>query len=413
MDSPPFIVTSSQATCEVADVFRLYGEAYRQSHPLSYEQQKAIAALTRCRTATLGGHVDECDQCGVLRISYNSCRNRHCPKCGALSKARWLEARQRDLLPIAYFHVVFTLAHALNALARCNPSRIYDLLFASAAKSLKGFGVRYLGGEIGIVAVLHTWGQDLGQHIHLHCIVSGGALSSDGQHWQACPTGFLFPVLPLSTAFRDTFCAGLAGLYQQRQLVLVGECAALETAESFARLLAEMQAKDWQVYAKESFGGPDQVFDYLGRYVHRVAISNNRLLSIGNDQVRFQWRDNRDGGRLKEMTLPAVEFIRRFLLHILPTGFVRIRYYGLFSNGQRQRKLKRCRELLGVRAIPEPVVSENAADLLKRLTGVDMHQCPVCGLGQMRRTQELQSAYDLFVRARVQSALLVDEGIVV
>ena len=413
MDSPPLIVTSGQATCEVADVFRLYGEAYRQSHPLSYEQQKAIAALTRCRTATLGGHVDECDQCGVLRISYNSCRNRHCPKCGALSKARWLEARQRDLLPIAYFHVVFTIAHTLNALARCNPTRIYDLLFASAAKSLKAFGARYLGGEIGVVAVLHTWGQDLGQHIHLHCIVTGGGLSFDTQHWQACPPGFLFPVLPLSKAFRDTFCAGLARLHQRQQLVFAGDCAGLESADNFAGLMAELQAKDWQVYAKESFGGPDQVFNYLGRYVHRVAISNNRLVSIENDQVRFQWRDNRDGGRLKEMTLPAVEFMRRFLLHVLPTGFVRIRYYGLFSNGQRQRKLKRCRELLGVGAELEPIVAEKAADLLKRLTGVDMHQCPVCGLGQMRRKQELESAYALFVRARAQSALLVDEGVAV
>ncbi len=183
-----------------------------------------------------------------MRISYNSCRNRHCPKCGALSKARWLEARQRDLLPIPYFHVVFTIAHTLNALARCNPTRIYELLFASAAQTLKAFGARYLGGEIGVVAVLHTlrqaqgrlWGQDLGQHIHLHCIVSGGALAPDGQHWQACPTGFLFPVLPLSAAFRDRFCAGLAGLYQQRQLVLAGECAVLENAESFGRLLAEI-----------------------------------------------------------------------------------------------------------------------------------------------------------------------------
>jgi rubrerythrin len=408
-------LSTAKPRYEIADIFQQYGEAYRQSHHVSYEQQKAIAAITQCRTAVLGGHVDECDQCGVLRISYNSCRNRHCPKCGALSKARWLEARQRDLLPIAYFHVVFTIAHTLNALARCNPTRIYDLLFASAAKSLKAFGARYLGGEIGIVAVLHTWGQDLGQHIHLHCIVTGGGLSFDTQRWQACPPGFLFPLLPLSKAFRDTFCAGLARLHQRQQLVFAGDCAGLESADNFAGLMAELQAKDWQVYAKESFGGPDQVFNYLGRYVHRVAISNNRLVSIENDQVRFQWRDNRDSGRLKEMTLPAVEFMRRFLLHVLPTGFVRTLrgYYGLFSNGQRQRKLKRGRELLGVSATPEPVVTEKAADLLKRLTGVDMHQCPVCGLGQMRRKQELESAYALFVRARAQSALLVDEGVAV
>lgn len=406
-------LSTAKPRYEIADIFEQYGEAYRQSHHVSYEQQKAIAAITQCRTAVLGGHVDECDQCRVVRISYNSCRNRHCPKCGALRKARWLEARLQELLPIQYFHVVFTLDHALNALARCNATRIYDLLFAAAAQTLKVFGARYLGGEIGLVAVLHTWGQDLGQHIHLHCIVAGGALSLDERHWQSCPQGFLFPVLPLSKAFRDTFCAGLARLYQRRQLVFAGDCAGLESADNFAGLMAELQAKDWQVYAKESFGGPDQVFDYLGRYVHRVAISNNRLLSIGNGQVRFQWRDNRDSGRLKEMTLPAVEFMRRFLLHVLPTGFVRIRYYGLFSNGQRRRKLKRCRELLGVGAELEPLVAENAADLLKRLTGVDVHQCPVCGLGQMRRKQELESAYALFVRARIQPAFLAAESVAV
>ena len=406
-------LSTAKPRYEIADIFEQYGEAYRQSHPVSYEQQKAMAAITQCRTAVLGGHVDECDQCGVLRISYNSCRNRHCPKCGALSKARWLEARLRELLPIEYFHVVFTLDHALNALARCNATRIYDLLFAAAAQTLKAFGTRYLKGDIGVVAVLHTWGQDLGQHIHLHCIVTGGALSFDQQHWQACPKGFLFPVLPLSKAFREAVCAGLTRLHQHGQLVFAGDCAGLESADSFASFVAEMQAKDWQVYAKESFGGPTQVFDYLGRYVHRVAISNNRLVSIDNDQVRFQWRDNREGGRLKVMALPAVEFMRRFLLHVLPTGFVRIRYYGLFSNGQRQRKLKRCRELLGGRPTPEPVGAENAADLLKRLTGVDVHQCPVCGLGQMRRQPDLESAYALFVRARREPAFLATEGVAV
>ncbi len=385
---------------EVADIFHQYGEAYRQSHHVSYEQQKAIAAITQCRTGALGGHVDECDQCGVLRISYNSCRNRHCPKCGALSKARWLEARELELLPIDYFHVVFTIDHALNALARCNATRIYDLLFASAAQTLKAFGARYLKGEIGVVAVAHTWGQDLGQHIHLHCIVTGGALSFDEQHWQSCPKGFLFPVLPLSKAFRDAFCDGLTRLHQRGWLVFAGDCAKLESADTFASLIAEMQAKDWQVYAKESFGGPTQVFDYLGRYVHRVAISNQRIVSIENGQVRFRWRDNRDGGQLKEMTLPASEFIRRFLLHILPMGFVRIRYFGLLSNGQRKRKLQRCRELLGVSAATGPLAAETTAELLQRLTGVDMHQCPVCGLGRMRPKQELESAYALFVKAQ-------------
>jgi len=247
---------------EVADVFRQYGEAYRQTHPLRLEQQKVITALMHCRTAALGGHVDECNQCGALRLSYNSCRNRHCPKCGALQKAQWLAARLADLLPIEYFHVVFTLDHALNPLARVNPTRIYDLLFATAAQTVKAFGVRYLGGEIGVVAVLHTWGQTLEQHLHLHCIVTGGALSADEQSWRSCAPGFLFPVLPLSQAFRDAFCDGLRRLRQQGALGYAGESLALQDPDRFEALVATMQSKNWQVYAKESFGGPHQVFDY-------------------------------------------------------------------------------------------------------------------------------------------------------
>jgi len=374
---------------EVADVFRQYGQAYRRKHRLSAEQWEAMRAIEQCRTAALGGHVDECDTCGALRISYNSCRNRHCPKCGALEKARWLEARQAELLPVEYFHIVFTTDHALNPLVRWNQTAIYNLLFRSASEALKGCGAKYLGGQLGFVAVLHTWGQALSPHIHLHCIVTGGALSFDGQAWRSCPQGFLFPVVELSQVFRDKFCGGLARLYRRGELVLGGACAELEREENFDRWLSEMQTKKWQVYAKEVLGGPEQVFDYLGRYVHRVAISNHRILGIEEGRVRFQWRDNRNGGELKEMSLDAEEFIRRFLLHVLPKGFVRIRYFGLLSNRDRRAKLRRCRELLGLDAELATVEEESFEALLERLTGIDVYQCPVCGVGRMVRQREL------------------------
>ena len=396
MEAPPVVLSTPKPQYEMADIFREYGSAYRERYPPSHEQERVMQAIEECRTAALDGHVDQCDHCGTLRISYNSCRNRHCPKCGALTQARWIQARQADLLPVPYFHVVFTLDHALNPLARCNPRAIYDALFTCAAQTLKEFGAQYLNGDLGLIAVLHTWGQNLEQHLHLHGIVTGGALSFDQSRWQPCPSGFLFPVLPLSRAFRDKFCQTLARLHQRGQLIFAGECSDLEQPEALQRLLAELQAKNWEVYLQEALPGPEQVMTYLGRYVQRTALSNHRLVAIENGQVSFRWRDNRHGGRPGVMTLSAVEFIRRFLLHVLPSGFVRIRYFGLLGNRDRSAKLRRCRELLGVPSDPPPVTPESTEALLKRLTGVDVQRCPVCGIGTMVRQQHLDPVYALF-----------------
>jgi hypothetical protein len=314
-----------------------------------------------------------------------------------------LEQRRAELLPIPYFHIVFTVDHLFNPLVRVNQAAVYNLLFQAASETLREFGQRYLGGEIGVIAVLHTWGQTLSEHLHLHpglpragCIVTGGALSADGQ-WQASQADFLFPVLPLSAAFRDRFCVGLQRLYAEGKLQCVGACASLADGEGFVRLVAESQAKDWEVYAKPPFGGAEVVLDYpstgsgqaLGHYVNRIAISNQRIVGIEGGQVRFTYRDYADGGRVKVMSLDALEFIRRFLLHVLPAGFVRIRYYGLWHPCQRD-KLRRCRELLGLTPdLPEMTV-RNFEALLVELSGVDLTLCPVCGVGRMRRVQEIQ-----------------------
>jgi hypothetical protein len=394
MDVSVTQVSRAKPSVEVADIVRQFGEAYQQRYPVSPEQRAALRAIAHCRTAALGGHVDACDACGTLRISYNSCRNRHCPKCGALDQARWLAARRAELLPIEYFHVVFTLDHALNPLARCNPKAIYDLLFASAAQTLKAFGAKYLHGDIGLVAVLHTWGQDLNQHLHLHCIVTGGALSVDGHVWHAAPPGFLFPVLPLSAAFRQAFCDGLARLHQRGELVWAGQCAALQDSAAFAAWLGQLRDKNWQVYIKPPFGSPEQVFDYLAAYLQRVAIANHRLLALEDGQVRWRWRDYRDHHQSKEMSLPALEFIRRFLLHVLPRGFKRVRHFGLFGNRQRAERLQCARAALGRAADPPAPVAVGAAAeltlaLIQRLTGIDLMVCPVCGTGRMRRQHVL------------------------
>lgn len=387
--SPDAFVGTAKPSIEVADVFHQFGANYRRHNRLSHQQRIVMRAIEQCRTAVLGGHVDECDQCGALRISYNSCRNRHCPKCGSLSKARWLQARCAELLPIDYFHVVFTTDHAVNPIALYNPRQVYDLLFHSAAETLKQFAAKCLGGELGFVAVLHTWGQDLGQHIHLHCIVSGGALAWNESRWISCRPGFLFPVPALSKVFRDRFCQGLKHMYLCGELLFPGASAQFESHENCLRLVSQMQSKDWEVNAKEPFAGAEQVFDYLGRYVHRVAISNHRLLSIEDGRVYFHYRDYRNSNRTKRMSLKGEEFIRRFLLHVLPKGFVRIRYYGLLHQRQRKSKLMRCRELLGVCPESPPADNEPYDLLLERLTGIDIHRCPICGSGRMLRQQIL------------------------
>jgi hypothetical protein len=371
---------------ELADIVRTHGPAVRQGQRLTRGQHRALRAIAACRTAALGGHTEACDRCGAIRIAYNSCRNRHCPKCQTLAKERWLTARRAELLPIEYFHVVFTLPHALNSLAQGNPRVLYHLLFQAATATLAAFGddPRHLGGELGIVAILHTWGQTLQQHLHLHCVVTGGAVTRDGSRWLPAQRGFLFPVRALARVFRGKYLAGLRRAFDRGELRFAGSVADLAEATAFGQFLALLRASDWVVYAKPPFGGPAQVLEYLGRYTHRVALSNDRLVSVADGQVRFRWKDYARGNRLKMMTLPAEEFLRRFLLHVLPTGFVRIRHFGFLANRGRTAKLARCRALLAAVPPPVPAAPESVAALLHRLTGVDIEACPVCHAGRLR-----------------------------
>jgi hypothetical protein len=338
---------------EVADIFRQYGPDFRFTHPLLPEQRRVMRAIERCRTASLGGHVEQCDACGHQRIAYNSCRNRHCPKCQSLAKARWLQARLADLLPVEYFHVVFTLPEQLAAVALQNKRVVYNLLFSAAAETLRTIAAdpRHLGADIGFLAVLHTWDQTLRHHPHLHCVVPGGGLSVNGEGWRSCRRGFFLPVNVLARLFRRLFLQGLERAYEQDKLSFHGACAFLAESTAFNRLLKSVRAREWWVYAKPPFGGPAQVLAYLGRYTHRVAISNQRLLSLPHGKVTFSWRDNRHGQMRSTMTLSADEFMRRFLLHVLPRGFQRIRQFGLLAN-RRRAELARCRHLLGATGQP-------------------------------------------------------------
>jgi len=376
---------------ELAEIVRAHGAAYRQTHPLARAQRRALYAIEMCRTAALGGHRDTCDTCGAVQISYNSCRNRHCPKCQTLAKERWLAARRAELLPAEYFHVVFTLPHALNALAQGNPRVIYTLLFRAVAATLTTFGrdPRHLGGDVGGTAILHTWGQNLSQHLHLHCVVIGGALTPDGARWIAAPPGFLFPVRALARVFRGKYLQALHRAFTTGQLRFAGSLAALAEPETFATWLQDLRQHDWVVYAKRPLAGPTQVLEYLGRYTHRVAISNERLVSHTDDVVRFRWRDYADGDRVKIMTLAAEEFIRRFLLHVVPDGFVRIRHFGFLANRTRRAKLARCRALLAPPPAPATSAIESVAALMRRLTGIDIERCPVCQQGQLHCTEIL------------------------
>ena len=379
---------------EVAHLFRCYGEEYRQAHRLSRPQLRTMRAIEICRTAALGGHVEECDQCGARTIRYNSCRNRHCPKCQSLDKERWLEQRRNELLPVPYFHVVFTVPHELNPLAVPNPKWFYDLLFASASQTLLEIAAdpKRLGARIGVLAVLHTWSQTLELHPHLHCIVPGGGLSLDGERW--VPTrrqNYLLPVQVLAVLFRGKFLAGVKAAQQADQLILP---ESLQDQGNFQDLLDRIYAKTWVVYSKPPFGSPEQVLAYLARYTHRVAISNPRLIRLADGRVSFTYKDYSQGARVREMTLPAEEFIRRFLLHVLPESFVRIRYFGLLSNRHRKRNLARCREWLTGQPVAEietssALVPEDWRARLTRLTGRDPTVCPVCGWGHLRLAEEL------------------------
>ena len=377
---------------EVADVVRECRAEFLDRYRPSAEQRRVLRAIERCRTAALGGHRRQCEVCGHEHIAYNSCSNRHCPKCQGKEHREWVAAEVGRLLPVDYFHVVFTLPHDLNPLIRVNRGLLYGLLFRAAAATLREFARTHLGVDLAVTAVLHTWGQTLTEHLHLHCLVSAGGLSLDGQSFRRIPKRrrpFLFPVKALSPVFRDRFLRYLRRLHCRGHLRFAGQSAHLAQPACWETLLEQLQWQDWIVYSKPPFGSPTQVLKYLGRYTHRIAISNRRLLFVGNGVVRFQYYDYADGKRTKEMTLTAPEFLRRFLLHVLPSGFMRIRHYGLLANANRE-KLKRCRELLGVPAAeklePEATVtsSQDTVDTPK-----PADRCPLCG-GRLRVVEILR-----------------------
>lgn len=374
---------------EMADIFRQAGADYRRQHAesLSRGQCRVMSAIERCRTAALGGHVEQCDCCGHQRIAYNSCRNRHCPKCQSLVRAQWLEDRRADLLPVDYFHVVFTLPEEIAAIAYQNKAAVYDILFHATAETLRTIAAdpRHLGAEIGFIAILHTWGQNLQHHPHLHCVVPGGGYSLDGERWISCRPAFFLPVRVLSRLFRRLFLAQLQEAFDAGHLHFFNAHEALRARGAFARYLAPVRIAEWVVYAKPPFGGPQQVLEYLGRYTHRVAISNNRLIGFADGNVSFYWKDYRHESRKKVMCLDSHEFIRRFLLHILPSGFQRIRHYGFLANRNRAVKLARCRQLLDqpAPAAKHPDVPLDYRDRYQQLTGKSLRDCPKCGQGQM------------------------------
>jgi hypothetical protein len=345
-----------------------------------------------CRTAALGGHLEQCDQCGKVVLSYNSCGNRHCNQCGAFGRAKWLEQQKKLLLPIPYFQAVFTTDHALNPLFQTNPRVMYDLLFESATASLKELAAEYLGGKMGITAALHTWGQQMDQHVHLHCLVTGGALSFDETRWIASRADYLLPVVKLSQVFRAKLCGGLRRLARRGKLKRVGAAAELDVAG----LVREIEAKAWQVYLEPPLAGPEKVLGYLGRYINRVALANERIVKIEGDEVSFRYEDNREGGKVKVQRLSGVEFMRRYLSHVLPEQYRHIRYYGLHQNGQR-RKLARCRELLGAEPVEERQLK--VAEWWFELTGEVVGMCPWCGQGRLvnRRKFEPPAGWWLFL----------------
>src|SRR4029077_9667701 len=346
---------------EVADVFRCYGTDYRLQHgaSMSMAQRRVMTAIEVCRTAVLGGHLEQCDHCGHQRNAYNSCADRHCPKCQSFARAQWLEDRQSELLDTQYFHVVFTVPEQIATIAYQNKRELYGILFSATAQTLLTIGAdpKHLGAKIGFFAVLHTWGSNLLHHPHLHCVVPGGGLSPDGTAWISCQAGFFLSVRVLSRLFRRLFLEKLVKAFDAGKLQFFSSLESLQARSLFVDYLAPLREAEWFVYAKRPFAGPEQVLDYVGRYTHRVAISNNRLLDTAWGKVTFLSKDYRHGAEQKTMTLQGEEFIRRFLLHVLPEGFQRIRYYGFLANRYREQKLARCRELLGMPA-PEPAASE-------------------------------------------------------
>lgn len=380
---------------ELADIFNMHGDTYCQANILTPEQYKVINAIKNCRTSVLGGHVEQCDKCLATQCAYNSCRNRHCPKCESFKAAKWLEARQAELLPVCYFHVVFTLPHELNNLVLYNKTILYNLLFESVWETLKKLGKdpKRLGGEMGMLAILHTWGQNLLQHNHAHCIVPGGALKLNGQ-WQGAKK-YLFPVKVLSKLFKGIYVSKLRVLYQQNQLKLPGQLTQILTSNNFDELLDVLMSKEWVVYAKPPFTTPEKLLDYLGRYTHKIAISNYRILACDAQSVTFKWRDYTDNNKEKIMQLKPEEFIRRFLSHVVPDGFMRIRSFGFLANAAKAKKIKIIQKQLKYKPArcAEKAEKKDTVTLMFELTGKDITLCPYCKEGKLKRVSDIPSKF--------------------
>ena len=377
---------------EVADIFRLYGQNYSQCNALSYAKIKVMHHIEACRTAELGGHVEQCNRCGFQRNAYNSCRDRHCPKCQTLTKEQWLKDRKAELLPCGYFHFVFTLPHDLNPIILCNKRVTLQILFTSVSETLQAFAKDpqwRLEGQLGFISVLHTWSQTLIDHFHLHCLIPAGVLSLKKDKWIPARDSFLFRIDSLAKEFRKRYLRKLETAYRKEQLIFPGNTAQFESKQEFGQLIKSLSNVKWIAYAKRPFGGPQQVLEYLGRYTHRVAISNNRIISISNGKVTFTYLDRQGDNKIKKMTLDADEFIRRFLLHVLPKGFLKIRYFGFLSHKNKKQAIKLLRKLIDPDAKLPEKVTETILEMMLRLTGTDITCCPKCKKGKMTMIKKL------------------------
>jgi len=382
---------------EVADIFRLYGDNYRRTHAASYEQLKVMHHIEVCRTAQLGGHIEQCNRCGYEQIAYNSCRDRHCPKCQTLAKEQWLNDRKAELLPCSYFHLVFTLPHDLNPIILSNKRLTFDILFAAVNETLQAFAKDpqwRLEGRLGFISVLHTWSQTLMDHFHLHCLIPAGALSFSKDRWIPAKSSFLFKIESLAKEFKNRYLKHLLRSYSKGKLIFSEKTAALGSKENFQQFIDSLSKIQWIAYIKRPFAGPKQVLEYLGRYTHRVAISNNRILSIDDGKVTFTYRDRQRNSQIRKMTLGAQEFIRRFLLHVLPPGFMKIRYFGFLSHTNKNEQIPLIRKLIDPDAELPEKISETVCEMMLRLTGEDITCCPKCKRGKMVRIRTLQK-YDL------------------
>jgi len=376
---------------EVADIFKAHIGDYRERYGIPDEHYKVIGDILSCRTSYLGGHIELCDNCSKQRIAYSSCCNRHCPKCQCLAKERWLEKRKQELLPVCYFHTVFTLPHELNPLILRNKRVLLTILFKSVSETLLQFGLdprNRLGGKLGAILFLHTWDQKLLGHFHLHCLIPGGVLTVDKNQWVSCPSDYLFPDKALSQVFRGKYMSYLAQAKEQGHLIFPGKTKETGTESGFRTLENDLWSKQWVVHIEDPIDRPEYVLEYVGRYTHRVAISNNRILSLENGDVTFAYRD-RKKGTMEEMTIDAVEFIRRFLLHVLPKKFMRIRHIGLLANRWKKDNLRICRNLLGVSDMPQQETNKSVEEMMLKLTGKDITLCPICGKGHFVVSQKI------------------------